>query len=187
VAGRFNGGTIVVKVLLFAGLAGWTTSAIFIAVFEPHFFSSEEKAFLTAVAITNNYELKSAQLAQRLGTSDSARSDASNVVINQTRFADAMKTAMARHDPSFKWPTGVDRSHEQLLTRLGNSKADFAAEYGRQMIASHMLTQVANREYLNRKHMDRGIRKVVTTSIPSVERQLSSARSLAARRLASGR
>ena len=175
------------KIVVLAGLAGWLTSAIFVAVFEPHYFSLEEKTFITAVAITNNYELKSAELAQRLDASDGARGEAANVVIDQTRFADAMKTAMARHDPSFKWPTGVDRTHQQLLTRLGNSKADFAAEYGRQMIASHMLTQVANREYLNRKHMDRGIRKVVTTSIPSVERQLSSARSLAARRLASGR
>ncbi len=172
------------KVVVLAGLAGWTTSAIFVAVTETHFFSAEEQAFLTATAITNNYELKSAQLAQRLGVSDSARSDAADVVIDQTRFADAMKTAMAKRDPSFKWPTGVDRTHQRLLTRLGNSKADFAAEYGRQMISSHLLTQVADREYLNRKHMDRGIRKVVIKSIPSVKRQLSSAILLAARRRA---
>ncbi|HLA81917.1 MAG TPA: hypothetical protein VJP78_09940, partial [Thermoleophilia bacterium] len=83
---------MVVKVLLFAGLAGWTTSAPLIAVFEPHFFTLEEQAFLTAAATTSNYELKSAQLAQRLGASDNARSDAAKVVLDQTRFADAMKT-----------------------------------------------------------------------------------------------
>lgn len=177
---------MVVKVLLFAGLAGWTTSAIFVAVFEPHYFTLEDKTFITSAAITSNYEVQSAQMAQRMAQGDSAQRDAGDVVIEQTRFADAMKAAMARHDPTFKWPTGVDRTHQLLLTRLRKSKADFGAEYDRQMISSHLLTQVSTREYLSRKHTNRGVRDVVAKSVPGVETRLRSAMSLAAGRLASG-
>jgi predicted outer membrane protein len=172
------------KVVVLAGLAGWSTSAIFVAVTQTHVFSVEEQAFLTATAITSNYELKAGQLAQRQATSDSARSEADAVVSDQTRFADALKTAAASRDHSFTWPTGVDGPHQRLLARLRSPKADFAAEYGRQMISSHLLTQVANQEYLNRDHMDSRVRKIITLSIPTVERELRSATSLAERRLA---
>jgi predicted outer membrane protein len=183
-AGASRGGTMLGKVVVLAGLAGWTTSAVFIAVTEPHFFTTEEQAFITTAALTSNYELKAAQLAQRLAASDSARADAARVVLEQTRFADALNSA-ARHGHSFTWPTGIDGPHQRLLARLRSPNADFAAEYDRQMISSHLLTQVANQEYLDRQRMDGRVRKVITQSLPTVESRLRSAVALAERRLAS--
>ncbi len=171
------------KVVVLAGLAGWTTSAIFVAVTETHFFTAEEQAFITTAALTSNYELKAAQLAQRLATSDSARLDADAEVLEQTRFADALKTAATRNH-AFRWPTGVDGPHQRLLAELRSPKADFAAEYARQMISSHLLTQVANQEYLDGKRTDRRVRMVITQSVPTVESRLRSATAIATRRLA---
>ena len=165
--------------ILLSGAAGWVAAIAFVAAATSHHHLSEtDQAFLTSTAIVNNYQLGAARLAQLMARSNSDRSDAGFMILEDTRLGADMKSAAARSDGNFRLPAGIDPVHQKLLARLRDSGDDFFGEYAKQMTASHLAMRKLYGEFLSRSDADRGIQAAIKGALPTVEVHLQMAKAL---------
>lgn len=172
-----------VKAIIFgSGLAGWLTSVIFVAAASPgHQLSDRDKSFLAAAAILSNYELRASKIAQHRVASDSDRSDAAFLMIEDTRIIEDMQAIADQRGAGFRLPAGVDAAHRRMLVRLQDCRSTFAAEYATQMAASHLAMQALYRDYLRRDDADNRLKAVISSALPTVAIHLQEAKALAER------
>jgi predicted outer membrane protein len=162
-------------------LAGWLASVVFVAAASPHQnLSQTDKTFLASAAVLTNYEIKAAAIAVREAPSDSDRSDAGFLILEDQKVVDDVR-AIAERDDRFRLPTSVDPAHARLLARLQSRRVAFASEYARQMAASHLAMQALYRNYLHRDDADRRVKAVISAAMPTVAIHLQLAKALAER------
>jgi putative membrane protein len=144
----------------------------------PRTLTAADKTFLSKAAMGNNYELSAAKIAAGMATNDADKQYAQMMITDHTKLAADLTAAVAKNDPAFKMPAGIDAKQQNMLDALRKSGKAFAAEYKKQMIASHDEVKALFSDYTGKPASNADIKGVITGAMPTVDKHIAMANSL---------
>ena len=86
---------------------------------------------------------------------------------------------MARRDPGYQWPTGIDDRHRAMLRQLQRAR-NLSAEFGRQMMIAHVDCKFLYARFIKSGRSDNQLRTIFNDAIRVAEAHLQMAEGLAA-------
>jgi putative membrane protein len=139
--------------------------------------SSSDKAFVTATARANNYQVAAAKLAQTKAASADHKRYAQTALDDHTKVAERLHSTVAEADASVTLPTELDATGRKRLDKL-NTAPNFDAEYKRQMIASHDEMHASFTSYAKRPTANSALKQVVVDLLPTLQSHRDMSRKL---------
>lgn len=132
--------------------------------------SSTDKAFVTKLAKSNNYEIKAAQMAQEMSKNSAYTNYAQMIATDHTKAGQDLTAAVAAADPSMQLSTDVSPTDQSHLDTLKNAGGDFDLKYRAQMISTHVTALKLVQNYLAQPN-DNAQVKQFAQGLPTVFRK----------------
>ena len=140
--------------------------------------SKTDTAFVPKAAMGNNFEIKAAQLALKMGKAAGVKSYAQRMIADHTKLGADVKAAVMKADASMMLPSGVSPKQQAMLNKLAKAGTKFDSEYKADMTASHAETYALFQSYTKAPDANPDLKTVITGALPTVKMHLDDAKKL---------
>ncbi|MEO5799361.1 MAG: DUF4142 domain-containing protein [Gemmatimonadales bacterium] len=137
-----------------------------------------EKDFVTAAAMTTNYQIAAAKVALAKSKNDVVRRYAEGMITDHTAMAERLAATVRTADPSMQVPTTLDLTGQERLRALSAAVDGFDLTYRGQMMSSHTEEEAAFRAFLENSTTNAGLRGLIGGGLPVVQAHLGAAKEL---------
>jgi putative membrane protein len=140
--------------------------------------SSTDKAFVTKLAKSNNYELQVAQMAQDTSQNSSYKDYAQMIAADHTKAGQDLTAAVSAADPSIQLPTDISATDQAHLDTLKNAGNSFDVKYRAQMISTHVAAIKLVQNYVAQPNDNSQVKQFAQGLLPIFRKHLRDARKL---------